>query len=186
MNIAPVAYRYARSLMSLAQDKGQLELVHEDMLLVANTCRDNRELVLLMRSPVVKSDKKEKVLDRVFAGKIGQITSAFMGILARKGREALLPDVAAAFENIYKVEKGILTCNVTSATKLNARQREQVIKLANEKHPGKEIELIEQVDPAIIGGVVIRIGDEQYDGSVDRRLHDLRRRFSENPYIPEI
>jgi len=64
--------------------------------------------------------------------------------------------------------------------------RKRVVELANAKHPGKSIELVEKVDPSIIGGVTIRIGDEQYDGSVSRRLSDMRREFSKNPYIPEI
>ena len=97
MNIAPVAYRYARSLMQLAIEQNQLVAVQEDMRLVANTCAGSRDLVLLLKSPVVKGDKKDKILDRVFAGKIGTMTSAFMGILVRKGREAMLPEIAEAF-----------------------------------------------------------------------------------------
>jgi len=63
---------------------------------------------------------------------------------------------------------------------------EKVRAQAIEKHPGKTIELVQHIDPLLIGGVVIRIGDEQYDGSVSRRLSDLRRDFSKNPYIPAI
>jgi F-type H+-transporting ATPase subunit delta len=186
MNIAPVAYRYARSLMELAQDKGVLAGVHEDMRLVADTCFANRELLVLLKSPVVKADKKDKILDLVFAGKVGQLTSTFMGILVRKGRERLLPDVAAAFSELYKVYKNIVVAQVTSAVPLNEATRARVRVLAEKQHPGKSIELVEKVDASLIGGVTIRIGDEQYDGSVSRRLNDLRREFSKNPYIPSI
>lgn len=186
MNIAPVAYRYARSLMELAQEKGVLAGVHEDMRLVAATCAGSHDLLVLLKSPVVKSDKKDKVLDRVFAGKIGQLTGTFMGILVRKGREALLPHVAAAFNELYKLQRGIVTAQVKSATPLNEGTRAKVRALAEKQHPGKTIELEEVVDGSLIGGLTIRIGDEQYDGSVSRRLGDLRRKFSENPYIPEI
>jgi F-type H+-transporting ATPase subunit delta len=186
MNIAPVAYRYARSLMELAQEKGVLAGVHEDMRLVAATCAGSRDLLVLLKSPVVKSDKKDKVLDQVFAGKIGQITSTFMGILVRKGREALLPHVAAAFDELYKQQRGIVTAHVKSAAPLNDATRAKVRAMAERQHPGKTIELEETVDASLIGGLTIRIGDEQYDGSVSRRIGDLRRKFSENPYIPEI
>lgn len=186
MNIAPVAYRYARSLMELAQEKGVLAGVHEDMRLVATTCAGSRDLLVLLKSPVVKSDKKERILDKIFAGRIGQITGSFMGILVRKGREAMLPHVAEAFSELYKLNKGIVTAHVTSATPLNDSARARAMAMAERQHPGKTIELVEKVDASLIGGVTIRIGDEQYDGSVSRRLSDLRRKFSENPYIPEI
>ena len=186
MTIAPVAYRYASSLLQLATEHGTLEGTHADMRLVAKTCARERELILLLKSPVVKPDKKDKVLDRLFAGSIGEVTAKFISILVRKGREALLPDVAAAFTELFDRQQGILTCEVRSAVPLSEDARKQVRALAESKYPGKAIQLSEKVDPALIGGVIIRIGDEQYDGSVSRKLHDLRRIFSENPYVPEI
>jgi F-type H+-transporting ATPase subunit delta len=186
MTIAPVAYRYADSLLQLATEHGTLDGTQADMRLVADTCALERELRVLLKSPVIKPGKKDRVLEQVFAGRIGEVTARFIAILVRKGREGLLPDVAAAFGQLYERQQGILTCEVRSAVPLNATAREQVRRLAESKHPGKSIQLSEKVDPTLIGGVVIRIGDEQYDGSVSRKLHDLRRTFSENPYIPEI
>lgn len=186
MNVAPVAYRYARSLMELAQERGVLAGTQEDMALIANTCAASRELHVLLSSPVVKADKKTRVLDKVFAGRIGELTNRFIGILVRKGREAMLPQVAVAFNELYKTNQGIVTAEVTSAVPLDDAARKRVQELATAKHPGKSIQLLEKVDPSLIGGVTIRIGDEQYDGSVSRRLNDLRREFSKNPYIPEI
>lgn len=186
MNITPVAYRYARSLMELAEERGQLDDAHVDMALVARICFGNRDLMNLLKSPVINADKKERVLDQVFAGNIGEMTARFIGILVRKGREALLPEVAHAFGDLYRAHRNITVCEVSSATPLNEENRLQVKALVEKKYPGTTITLTEKVDPSLIGGVVVRVGDEQYDGSVSRRLNDLRRKFSENPYIPEL
>jgi len=186
MNIAPVAYRYARSLMELALEEGLLDGVNGDMRLVAGTCAASRELQVLLKSPVVKPDAKGRILEQVFGGRVGPVTTRFIGILVRKGREVLLPHVADAFNELYKQHKGIITVHVTSAAPLADKARDQVRALAGARHPGRTIELNEQVDPDLIGGLSIRIGDEQVDGTVSRRLADLRREFSKNPYIPAI
>ncbi len=83
----------------------------------------HRELVVLLNSPVVKADKKDRILDQVFAAKVGQLTAAFMGVLVRKGRERLLPDVAAAFNELYKIHKNIVVAQVASAVPLNETAR---------------------------------------------------------------
>ena len=186
MNIAPVAYRYANSLLLLATEPGPLEGTQADMRLVAVTCARERELVLLLKSPVVKPDKKDRILELVFAGRIGEVTAKFISILVRKGREALLPDVAAAFTELYRQQQGLITCEVRSAVPLSPEARKRVQEMAASKFPGKSITLSEKVDPDLIGGIVVRVGDEQLDASVSRRLHDLRREFSKNPYIPAI
>lgn len=186
MNVSPVAYRYARSLMQLAQEKGEVEAVREDMQLVASTCAASRPLQLMLDSPVLKPDRKLKVLERVFGGHIGHIADRFMAILVRKGREGQLPEIAEAFQNVYREVHGILVAEVKSAVPLSVEGRAQVQQIAKDRHPGKTIDLHESVDPSLIGGLVLRIGDEQVDASVSRRLSDLRRKFSENPYIPEI
>jgi F-type H+-transporting ATPase subunit delta len=185
-NIAPVAYRYARSLMEMAREKDQLDAMQDDMSLLANTCAENRELVVILKSPVVKADAKGRILQGIFGDKVGEITRTYMAILVRKSREALLPDVAAAFNELYKLDQNIVSAVVSSAVALNDEARARVIALAKKQHPGKTIDLQEKVDPALIGGVSIRIGDELYDGTVSRRLADLRREFSKNPYIPAL
>lgn len=186
MNVSPVAYRYARSLMQLAQEHGEVDAVREDLQLVAATCAESHELRVMLRSPVIKADLKRKVLGRLFGGRIGRISDRFINILVRKGRESMLEEIAQAFLNVYREANSILMAEVRSAAPLSDGARARVKELVEQRFPGKSVTLQEQVDPALIGGVVVRVGDEQIDASVLRRLNDLRRKFSENPYIPEI
>lgn len=186
MSVSPVAYRYANSLMQLAREQGAVEQVREDMRLAAETCAASNELRVLLKSPVIKADKKQRVLGRVFGGRIGPITGRFVDILVRKGREVLLPEIAEAFANVYNQAHGILVAEVRSAVPLSPGAMQRVQQLVAGRYPGKNITLNTTVEPALIGGVVVRVGDEQVDASVSRRLGDLRRKFSENPYIPEI
>jgi F-type H+-transporting ATPase subunit delta len=186
MIVSPVAYRYARSLMELSTSEGKLQGTLEDMDLIASTTTASRDLLVLLKSPVVKADRKIRILEAIFAGKIGTITARFINILIRKGREALLPQIAVAFTRLYQVQQNIIVAEVRSAVPLSEEARRQVSELAQKEYPGKTIEISEKVEQDLIGGIIIRIGDTQYDGSVSRRLQDLRRKFSENPYIPEI
>src|SRR5690606_15020307 len=110
---------------------------------VAATIRENRELGVLLKSPVVKADAKANILDRIFAGRIGTITAKFIGILVRKGREALLPEIAEAFTLLYRVERNIVVAEVRSAVPLSETARKQVQELAEKNHPGKSIEISE-------------------------------------------
>lgn len=186
MSASPAITRYARSLLQLAVERNELDNVHNDMRLIAQACEESRELQLLLKSPVVKGDKKVSVLNKVFAGKVGELAQRFMGILIRKGREAKLYDVAKTFTVLHNVHMRIRSFEVTSAQPLDEEARAKVMAMAKELHGEGEVELTEIVDPSLIGGVIIRHGDEQWDGSVSRKLHDLKKEFSKNPYVAEI
>jgi F-type H+-transporting ATPase subunit delta len=186
MRESRVSNRYAKSLLDLALEKGQLEPVNEDMRLVLETIRANRDLSILLRSPVVKTDKKQEILKAIFGGHIGVISTEFLNILTRKRREGELEAIAEAFVSQYKKHKQILTAVITSASGLDDKLRAQVMEVVKQSAGGKSIELVEKTDKALIGGFVLRIGDKQVDASVLRQIRNLERNFSENPYISEI
>ena len=186
MRIQPVAYRYAKSLLDLALEQGQLKQVHEDITLVAGTCADSPELRVLLKSPVMRSDKKQQVLHKAFTGRIGRIVFTFITVLVRKGREPLLHQIAAAFEELHREHEGVVICTVTSAVELSDEEHEKVLAITRPRFPGKTIRLETRIDPSIIGGGIIRVGDLQWDASVRNKLHLIRRKLAENPYIPKI
>ena len=186
MKESRVSHRYAKSLLDLALEKGQLEPVMEDMRMVLETINANRDLSVLLKSPVVKTDKKQEILKAIFGGQIGVITSEFLMILTRKRREGELEGIAEAFITQYRKHKQILTAVITTASGLDDKLRAQVLDVVKQSAGGKAIELVEKTDKALIGGFVLRIGDKQVDSSVLRQIRNLERNFSENPYISEI
>lgn len=180
-----VASRYAKSLLGIAIEENKLEELHNDMQLINKVCNENRELELLLKSPIVKTDKKEAILEEIFSKNISQITKSFVSIILRKKREGLLPDISNAFIDAYKAHKNITTATVTSAVNLSNQQKETIVKLL-EKQGKENIELVEVVNEDIIGGIILRVGDKQVDESIKRKLINLEMEFSENPYIKEI
>lgn len=177
-----VARRYAKSLLDLAKEKGELEGVNNDMKLLAEVCSSNHDLRVLLGSPIISSDKKLAILKRVFSGKISALSMSFFDIITRKGRESHLESIALEFTKIYKEYKGIQTAIVTSAVGLDDKLRSQVYNMIKESL-NSEIELIEKVDKDLIGGFILRVGDKQYDASISRDLRLMRQELIDTSYI---
>ena len=177
-----VASRYAKSLLKLAAEKGVDAAVYNDMKLVAMTCHENRDLELLLKSPIVKVDKKITILEAIFKEQVNAISLSFLNIITKKKRENFLYEIAIEYQNQYKFKHAIVTATVTTATGLDADMKSAVLKLIKGS-ADSEVELIERTDVDLIGGLILRIGDNQYDGSLQRRLNDLKLEFEGNPHI---
>ncbi|MFL5808083.1 MAG: ATP synthase F1 subunit delta, partial [Flavisolibacter sp.] len=104
-----VASRYAKSILDLAVERGQLEEVYKDMLYLQQLNQGSKEFLSLLRSPVVKPDTKIKAVNAVTAGKISDLTKSFTTLLIKKTREAVLPEVITSFIQQYKKQKNINT-----------------------------------------------------------------------------
>src|SRR5688572_28189087 len=110
-----LATRYAKSLVDISNEKGELEKVFADMQWIQSVSKSNRDFVNLLRSPVINPDTKKKVIDAVTAGKLSTITTAFIALLVKKGRESNLPEIVTSFITQYKVQKKIHTVKLTTA-----------------------------------------------------------------------
>ena len=172
-----VASRYAKSLLDLSVEKGQLEAVYADMLQVKDVCENSREFINFLNSPLIKSDKKIATMKAVFDGKFNVITSGFLTIVATKRRESIIPEIAISFIEQYKAHKNILTAVITSASGLDAATRQKALELVKSQLNG-EVELVEKIDNTIIGGFVLKIGDKQLDKSVARQLSNLKKELT--------
>ncbi|NNE54622.1 MAG: ATP synthase F1 subunit delta [Flavobacteriales bacterium] len=178
-----VSIRYAKSLLDLAREKDALSSAQEDMATISDTIDQSRDLQLMLKSPIITSDKKLSILKEVFKDKIGPFSTLFVEIITKKGREKLLGEIAQAAVLMAKEEKNIFGAQVTTAVPLDDATRQKVLAIIKEIKSGT-IELEEVVDPTIIGGFQLRVGDSMIDSSVVGKVRELSREFSENPYIP--
>ncbi|MFN4083630.1 MAG: ATP synthase F1 subunit delta [Bacteroidia bacterium] len=176
-----VASRYAKSLLDLAKEKGMVEAIYGDIVFFNNTLLDNRNLFNLFKSPVVQGDKKFAVLKNIFGKLLNPLTIAFFEIIIRKRREMYLPSMAKAFIAQYRELNGIAEANVKTAVTLNDSQVAE-IKKHIEQQTGKKIELQQIIDPNLIGGMVVQIGDKLYDASVSGKLKKAKKELL-NTYI---
>lgn len=166
------AGRYALALTELAIESGKLEEVKTDMELVAATIAENHELELMLHSPIIKLDKKQKALHAIFEKSIEPLSLGFIELVCAKGREAAIPAMASSFVQQYKDRKGIVTAEVTSAVALTDEQRKEVT--ASLASLGEQIELNERVDASILGGMKVKVGDRRVDASLRKKINELK------------
>jgi F-type H+-transporting ATPase subunit delta len=179
------ARRYAKSLIGLAQEKNILEEIFSDMSLIYSTISNNRDLQLLLTNPVVNTDKKQAILSAVFNNKLNELSLLFLNLISAKKREAIVKNIANSFINQYKHLNNIVIAEVTTAIKLDEKQINKIVSLYKAGAENK-FEIIEKVNPEIIGGFVLRVGDNQIDTSISKEIRELKKAFNENPYIAEI
>ena len=169
-----VAKRYAKSFLGLVSEKGQLEEAYKDMSLVEQTTSGNADLVNMFRSPVVNTDKKIAILEEIYGGSLSKASMLFLTLITKKRREGAIPEIASEFVRQYKSKKGITTATVTSATVLADDAKKKILNLI-EKEVGGTVELAMEINPELIGGFVLRIGDKQLDTSILNKVNTLRQ-----------
>jgi F-type H+-transporting ATPase subunit delta len=177
--------RYAKSLIDLSQERGQLETAYNDMIYLQELIR-NREFMNLLRSPVVKSDTKIKVVEAVTKGKVSELTDAFIRLMINKTRESNLPEIITAFIDQYKKIKNIHTVKLTTATPVSDTMKNAIITQLNVGSNMQNIDLQTKVDPDIIGGFVLQTGDQLIDASISYDLKQIARQFDNNDFIYKV
>jgi F-type H+-transporting ATPase subunit delta len=181
-----LAARYAKSLIDLCLEKGQLESVYNNMQYLQRLMLSSSEFVTILKSPVISGDKKLKVLEAVTVGHSDQITTAFNRLLVRKGRESFLPDIVEAFIEQYKVFKGVHHVTLTTAAPVGDDVKNAIIAKIKEAGAMKEVELESLVDEKIIGGFILEADGKRVDVSIAYDLANIKKQFSNNDFIYQI
>lgn len=176
-----VAGRYAKALVDLYQATGKLEDACKDIRSFREVLKKNPALVNLLKSPIIHGDKKSAVMNAVFEKSFSKDVITFFNLIIKKKREYFLPAIADAFIDQYNDIKNIGTAEVRSAIALDAKTSDEIRSFV-EKLTGKSIELTSAVEPALIGGVVIRTGDKLYDASISGNLQKVKQELL-NTYI---
>lgn len=185
MNGSKVAYRYAKSLLDVAQDQKILENVYNDMILVRNTLNENPDFAEYVSSPVVKTVNKIEIAKKIFEGKIETLSLDFLILVTNNGREDVYLQIVKRFIHLYDEVKGVEVAKVISAVKLDEKLLSRIQNHVSSL-TGKTIEIVEEINEDIIGGYILKIGDYQYDASILNNMQRLQREFKENLYDPKF
>jgi F-type H+-transporting ATPase subunit delta len=183
---ARLADRYAKSLIDLATEKGQLESAYADMKYVQAVCNASAEFVNLLKSPIVNADQKNKILLAVTAGKVSDLLNAFAVLLVKKGRESALPEIAEAFINQYNALKGIHKVSLTTAIELSNELKQAIEQKVKAENKFASVELTTKTDESLIGGFVLEFNNNLVDASIARDLKDIKKQFLSNEYVGKI
>jgi F-type H+-transporting ATPase subunit delta len=176
MREATIARNYAETLLELARRAGDLQAWGQAIDDVSDAVQNDRTLRLFLESPRVSAAEKNRILGRAFDGQLPRLFVRYLQALVSHRRQMLLPAIAREFHDLVDQVEGRLHANVTVASEPAAAERKAISKELSRAY-GKEVVPHFTVNPGILGGVVVRVGDTVLDGSVRRRLARLKARM---------
>lgn len=176
MNLSRAANRYAKAILDLAVEKNEATAVNEDMKSVVSTISASKDLRQFLSSPLIKADQKRGALTGIFKS-VNGITEGSFDLLIKNNRIDILSDVAMRYIFLFEEMNRREIATVTTAIPLEGELENKILAKAKEL-AGKEVSLRKQIDPSIIGGFILRVGDQQVNASVQSKLNELKREFT--------
>ncbi|MCU0404552.1 MAG: ATP synthase F1 subunit delta [Chitinophagaceae bacterium] len=177
-----LAERYAKSLIDLAVENGKLEEVHQDAQRIIQLCKLSRDFDVMLKSPIIKGDKKSAVINQLSQGKVTEITRLFLNLLVRKGRENNLREIMHVFCDKYDSIKGINRINLTTAVPVGDDVVALMVKKIEKETNLSNISINKKVDESLVGGFVLEYNNFLVDRSVRRFLKEVKKEYSKNEY----
>lgn len=168
-----VGARYAEALYEIAKREKAVDTIEQELQAVDAIIRENRDLQKILYHPRVTPEDKKSLLSDLLSGKISAVTMEFLKLLVERQREQFLSDIVSYYTNLANKARNVAEAGVSSAVDLTAEEKQLLADLLN-KLTGKKVETSYKVDPSLIGGIVVRIGDRVIDGSIRTRLTTLR------------
>jgi F-type H+-transporting ATPase subunit delta len=174
MHDETVARRYATAIFSLATDAGSVDAVGRDLAAAASAIAADDDATRFFVSPVIDRAEKATVVEHVFGAALGEIALHTLLLLVRKRREALLSPIVAEYEKLQLAQSGREPLEIVSARELTPAELDDLVQRLSRSY-GRAFQVTRRVDPALLGGIRITMGDRRIDGSIAGRLDDLAR-----------
>jgi F-type H+-transporting ATPase subunit delta len=169
------AKRYAQAVFSLGKEQGTLDAWGDDLAMLSRIVADDR-IATYLTNPSVAAERRIEAFETSLNTNVQPEARNLARMLVERNRTMLIPDIREMFDAQLRAERGIAVANVTTAEQLNDAEQD-VIRQKLETMTGQKVELAMEIDPDIIGGVIIRIGDQVIDGSVRNKLEKMRSRL---------
>jgi F-type H+-transporting ATPase subunit delta len=174
MTESRIASRYAKSLIELSQEQGLLEIVKNDMADFAATCKSSRDLMMMLKNPIINEQKKDSAIRALFASSFNPLTIRFFELVVKKSRSELLTETASEFLKLYNQLKGIQEATLITSVEIDDNIKNQFLIIVQNISKKSNITLIHKINPSLIGGFILRVGDKQIDDSVSSQLVKLK------------
>jgi F-type H+-transporting ATPase subunit delta len=185
LKIEPLAVTYSRALMELAAAHDRVRPVLEDVRILAGLFRENRDFRIVIESPGIDAAEKRTVFEKVFRGRFDDLVVNFLGLIVGKKRQFLLPEIFEECEILHDQVMGRARVEATTAVPLDEAQEKEIKGILEEKLK-KTVLLENKVRPDVLGGLIIRHGDEVADASVRTALARIAERLESTKIGSEI
>jgi F-type H+-transporting ATPase subunit delta len=177
MSETKISNRYAHALMQQANTDNKLSAVAADMSVISATCKNSKDLRNALKNPIINPIQKQNAILSIFS-KTDKTTQDFLKLVCQRNRENFLPDIAEAFLTLYRKAQGIEKVLVQSAAPISESDKKS-IEAYVQKHTGaKAIEMHTEIQASVIGGLVIKFGDNLLDTSVSAKLRKLKKELN--------
>lgn len=171
-----VCNRYATSFFELAKEENLLDTAFSDIVAISQALKDNKDLLNVLCSPIIKAEDKNEIILKVFKDEIHEYTKNFLMVLNSKKRINLFFDIALEFEKIYNIEMGIEKAVITTAIEFSDAEKESLLEKLSAKQ-NKKIKAEFKVDASILGGVIVSFDNKLIDGSVKAKLDNINKQM---------
>ena len=173
-----VASRYAEALFQVGEETDSTDKLYGELKAVVDIVKENKDFSNILRSPLVSKEEKKDLITKVFEGKLSQNMINFLKILADKDRLALLADIEKDFKVLLNEKNNILEGIVITAVPMKEEEVKELQTKLSAKY-NKTVVLENEVDKSVLGGVLVRLGNEEIDGTVKTRLAKMKEQLSQ-------